>query len=314
MTLGDWVEESADAVAEYGPLRGGRIAVLKLWEGALIRFGDRVWNWGTPVYEADWDVLVVLDACRPDLLSEVIGEYDFLPATVDTHDSPASQSAEWMEKTFAPAYEEAVARTAYVTGNPFSRALDGDRFARLDEVWRYAWDDDFGGIPPRPVTERAVVAGRETDVDRLVVHYMQPHVPFRSEAFDAGHTLEEALDGENGDDAYVWYRLRDGDIDLDAVWTAYRDTLRWVLDDVAVLLENVDAPEVVVTADHANAVGEWGVYEHPPTVPVPAVKRVPWVRITATDRGGFDPDIEPPETNATTDEEIERRLTALGYR
>ena len=311
MTLADWAAESRAAVAEYGPVWGGRIAALKLWEGVLIRAGQ-VYNWGESVYEKDWDALIVLDACRPDLLAAVTDDYEFLPATVDTYDSPASQSAEWMDKTFGAASAAELGGTAYVTGNPFSRSLDAESFARLDEVWRYAWDDEFGGIPPRPVTDRAVAAGRETDADRLVVHYMQPHVPFRSGEFDAGHTLDAAVDGDDVG-KYVWYELRDGEVSFDELWAAYRDTLEWVLDDVAVLLSNLDADRVVLTADHANAVGEWGVYEHPPHVPVPAVKRVPWVETTAEDTGDYEPST-PRGTAETDDEDVEQRLSALGYK
>ena len=311
MTFADWVAESRAAVAEYGPLQGSRIAALKLWEGVLIRAGH-AYNWGESVYERDWDALIVLDACRPDLLREVTADYEFLPGRVDTYDSPASQSEEWMEKTFGTASPAELEQTAYVTGNPFSRSLDASAFARLDEVWRYAWDDEFGGIPPGPVTDRAITAGRETDADRLIVHYMQPHVPFRSGEFDAGHTLEAALDGDDVG-KYVWYELRDGEVSLEELWAAYRDTLEWVLDSVGTLLSNLDAERVVITADHANAIGEWGVYEHPPYVPVPAVKRVPWVETTAEDTGEYEPTTE--RIDAETDESgIEERLSALGYK
>jgi hypothetical protein len=35
--------------------------------------------------------------------------------------------------------------TCYVTANPFSDDyVDPVRFGDVDEVWQYAWDDDFG--------------------------------------------------------------------------------------------------------------------------------------------------------------------------
>jgi len=33
---------------------------------------------GTNIYERDWDALVVLDACRVDILREVADEYEFI--------------------------------------------------------------------------------------------------------------------------------------------------------------------------------------------------------------------------------------------
>lgn len=48
-------------------------------------------NPGTPVWDRDWDVLLILDACRLDLLEEVVDDYPFL-GVVRTHDSVASKS------------------------------------------------------------------------------------------------------------------------------------------------------------------------------------------------------------------------------
>lgn len=47
------------------------------------------------------------------------------------------------------------------------------------------------------------------------------------------------------------------------VLKAYLDDLRYVLDDVEILLENIAAEHVVLSADHGEAFGECGVYGHP---------------------------------------------------
>jgi len=39
---------------------------------------NRVRPDGTPIYEREWDVLVVLDACRLDLMEGVADEYEFI--------------------------------------------------------------------------------------------------------------------------------------------------------------------------------------------------------------------------------------------
>jgi len=50
--------------------------------------------------------------------------------------------------------------------------------AVLDEVWTYAWDNELNTIPARPITDRAISTWRQEDVNKMIVHYMQPHVPF----------------------------------------------------------------------------------------------------------------------------------------
>ncbi|ESP89031.1 metal-dependent hydrolase [Candidatus Halobonum tyrrellensis] len=325
MTLADWAAESRARFRNLGVRRGVAASANELWVGALRRAGHR-WNYGERIYDREWDAMLVLDACRVDLLREVArdGAFPFLPERIGTFTSAASMSAEWMTKNFGPEFADETARTAYVSGNPFTRDLDPADFARLDDVWRYGWDDEFGGVKPRPVTDRAVAAGRETDADRLLVHYLQPHVPFRSlqeAAIDWGDPEENfgRKNGAEGAERGPWQRYRDGDLPFDRLWAAYRDNLEWVLDDVGLLLENLDADTVVVTADHANAMGEWWCYGHPDYAPVPALKRVPWVELSATDEGTYEPTLEPPEVDADgaddpDDRGVEDRLAALGYR
>jgi len=126
--------------------------------------------------------------------------HDALPGPdgVDSLWSVGSQSAEWMDRTFAPRYREEMARTAYVTGNPFSSQscehilvtsgdvlpLEADDFGVFHEAWRDEWvDDDISTIPPA-LTDAAIAIWRnreELGIDHVLVHYMQPHAPFRSE-------------------------------------------------------------------------------------------------------------------------------------
>lgn len=124
----------------------------------------------TNAFDREWDVLVVLDACRADLLRSVAPDFEFL-GEVESVRSVGSSSSEWLENTFLGHPE--TGRTAMVTGNTWTdRYLDADGFAALDEVWKYAWDDEAGTVPAAAVTDRAIALARERDPDRLVAHYM----------------------------------------------------------------------------------------------------------------------------------------------
>lgn len=300
MGFDDWLSASAEKIRTKG-LEGLSDVAYDLYTG--------LWwlAWpiprGTNVYEREWDLLIILDACRVDLLRSVADEYAFLDG-VERVESVGSMSKEWMAKTFTDEYESEMARTAYVTSNVFSeRLLDGNRFGALEEVWRDGWDEAVDTVRPRTLTNRAIRIAREDDPDRLIVHYVQPHHPFLDlEAFDAdpfGPALSDtAVDA-----------LRKGRIDRETFMDAYRDNLRRALDDVEVLLSNVDADRVAITADHGDALGEWGIYDHPVGCLHPAVRTVPWATTTATDRGTHDPDIDRDDG----DSDVEQRLQALGY-
>ena len=273
------------------------------------------------VYDREWDVLVILDACRVDLFSEVADEYKWLPKGdhVDETaiDSVAGSSKEWMERTFGAADAETLENTAYITGNPFSsQTLEADDFGLLDEVWRYAWDDDVGSIRPGPLVDRAVKAGREGDYDRIIVHLMQPHAPFlENDEIHAGFRPDDwgspdAVRDPDQQGIDVWHRIRRGDLERDRVWDAYRENLRIALESAGKLRQNIDG-QLVLTADHGNALGEYGVWGHP-DVPVEGIREVPWVAVDAEDTGSYEQEIE--QTSDQSEISIEDRLTALGYK
>ncbi|PSQ16661.1 hypothetical protein BRD00_10395 [Halobacteriales archaeon QS_8_69_26] len=307
MAFSDWYADAKEHVREDG-WSGAKEAAYEFYIG-MFRQSGRVWNYGTPIYEHDWDVFVVLDACRADLMAEVADEYDFVDTT--TTYSVGSSSGEWIQKNFVwGGDDEEVARTDYVTANPYSdRHLDAGDFGLLDEVWRYAFDEEVRTIPADSVTDRAITVHRERDPEYMVVHYMQPHHPFVENPLDEGLPLRQ-FGNTPWDD--VWDKLRKGRVDRDEVWTGYRNNLRYVLDSVETLLESIDAERVLISADHANLLGEFGLYAHPSYVPIPALKRVPLCETTASDTGEYEPaDVkERAEESAS----VEEKLQHLGYK
>jgi hypothetical protein len=104
--------------------------------------------------------------------------------------------------------------------------------------------------------------------------------------------------------------LRRNRVSHEEFWKMYRANLRCVLEDVSLLLSNVDADTVVLTSDHGDAIGEWGIYDHPAGFLHPVVKNVPWVETTASDTGEYEP-TQQREDNVNVD--IESRLRSLGY-
>jgi len=303
------VSEAGEAAARN--LRGAGLgAVREFVSRSYLRYGRSLS--ADPVFDADWDLLVVLDACRADLWAEVVDPDSALPVGT-TRVSPGGTSTEWLAAVFGETPPERLSSVGYVTANPYSADhVDGAALGHLREVWRDAWDDDLGTVRPRAVTDAAIRAGREHDLDRLVVHYMQPHFPSIVDDRDGGVELEAFGD----EPLSVWEDLRFGRRSRAEVWRAYRANLRAVLPEVELLLSNVDADRAVITADHGNALGERGLYGHAAGLALRPLREVPWAVTTAADTGSYDP---PPaavddDERGTPTAEVAARLERLGYR
>jgi hypothetical protein len=327
---GWWDEFKTDV--RSSPANAAFMAGFRAYLGAWHTITSR-YPLGTNIYSRDWDLLILLDACRVDALREVAPEYDFL-GEVGTIWSRGSGSHEWLARTFTDEFREEISETTFTTPNGFAekaflrgepptrhptpfefaddRSLVGqDAFDLLDVTWKFSQDPTFRITLPRFMTDRAIHIGRERSPDRLIVHYYQPHKPH----------LAAALSGEDLEDhcKEPWEAVKNGRVTTSRVWKNYLDNLRLVLDEVGLMLDNYDADDVVITADHGEAFGEFGAYGHPEGFPHPATRRVPWVSTRpATDSGAREPISEhcqrvgrnPP----TWDEDrIREKLGELGY-
>jgi len=306
MGVTDWVSNSRAVIEENG-IKSGLRYFLKGGYGGVWRRAGRFVNSGTPIYEKEWDVLIVLDACRADLFVEVADEYDYAES-VETTTSMGSRSNEWMRENFASEFDEQISETALITGNPFSESVvDPSRFKLFDQVWKYAWDDELGTIRPEPITDRAIDVGRELRPDKMILHYMQPHFPFIPfPEMHPGMDLSNFAEMSTGD---VWTQLEQGEFEKDEVWNAYRANLRHILDQLELLLSNLDYNHVVMTADHGNALGEYGFYGHPEGIPLPCLREVPWCSVQAQDVGSYEPDL----TREGGSSDVTQKLESLGY-
>jgi hypothetical protein len=306
MNVVQWARRSAARIHTDG-VAGVKESARPVYHKILEQY-SRIQDPGTAIYERDWDLLIVVDAFRLDLMKEVVNEYSYC-SDLRSFRSLDSTTALWMRKNFTGEYTSEMSRTGYVCGNPFSEAeLTSNSFGKLNEVWRSSWEDP-GTVPPRTVTDETVRMMREESHEWAIAHYMQPHCPFiPTPELSRGKERDRFGEQEWRD---VWELLRDGDISLDEVWDGYRQNLKLVLSDIEVLLRSVDADRVIITSDHGNAIGELGVYGHPPGMPHDCLRVVPWIETTASDDGTYEPTTEF-ETGVGV--ERDEQLAALGYK
>jgi len=99
----------------------------------------------------------------------------------------------------------------------------------------------------------------------------------------------------------------------------YLDNLRLALDSVGTLLQNLDAENVIITADHGESFGEYGgKFGHIDGYLTPQVRKVPWVTTTATDQETVTPDSRyqrgaDAESSSFNGQDLKEHLEDLGY-
>lgn len=285
-------------------VRNPSLAARYAWKQTLQGVERRA-VFGRNVFDYEWDVCIVLDACRYDLFEEVIAEYPGLDGLEGAERawSLASATTQWAPRTFRGASDDVLARTAYVTAQG---QIDCDAAAGLgtvDDVWEYTSTP----TPPELVTERAITYVRDDAYDRVVIHHELPHAPFPH----CYGKYDSEYGGEYGTQA-VWAGLRTGKFDRDEVWADYKIALERGLEEVERVVEDVEGT-VLVTSDHGNLLGEYGFYGHPESMPLPPVRFVPWATVSGEGRREID-GVSRAEASDGELTDLEEHLEALGYR
>lgn len=252
----------------------------------------------TYVLDEDWDILIVLDACRADLFEEVVdtNQFDSYSSVI----SPGSRTPEWTQQNFA---EKSLGDTVYIASNGWVSTILDDTFHELVKVWQ-----ETDG-PPRPehITEAARAAHEEYPNKRLIVHYLQPHRPFINSDIGFDQSFSDN----------PWQALGNGKIGREKIWKLYSQNLDVVFDEAYQLADTLPG-QAVLTSDHGNLLGERTypipirLYGHPEGVRHPGLVKVPWAVLESEER----PKIRKGEVKKSTEEKPEsvtEHLEALGY-
>ena len=179
-----------------------------------------------------------------------------------------------------------MSETLYVTGNHYANRIDRSLLGGFETAHDYGeWAYEAAAPPAHVITDLAISAARESAWDRCIVHYMQPHKPF----LERGGSREEydVIPWSIGYEPYR--RVLKGNLAIEDLHAAFKNNLQYVLSEVKTLLKNINARKTVITADHGQALGEDGLWDHAVGVNHPSMRCVPWVETTAKDQHTHTP-------------------------
>lgn len=301
-----------------------------------LRYGS-----GIDVMAEDWDTLLVLDACRYDVFAAL----NWIDGSLESRLSAGSSSPGWIDANFTGRTHH---DTVYVSGNAFTADIGDDVFhaiypvspepvaesAAVDaaDVFDARLLADSYVIDPETVVETALEAHERHPTKRLIVHFLQPHVPLIGETgleiyqqIASQRDLSSVSRGGRGDrfgalNVQLYEIVEDDafDIDVDDLRRAYAETLEIVLPYADRLIRELDG-KAVISADHGELLGErllpltgrkYGHFEY---LAAEALRRVPWHVVDGDDRRRIV--AEAPVESARMDEdEVTEKLRVLGYR
>jgi len=274
-------------------------------------------------------LLIVLDACRYDILDEYFNDYfegQIRPAFTYCRNTFQYMRTNWEEKysiTYISAATPVNSEVDFESGKTETAGMRRDseklielyqgytpsnHIREIIDVWKTHWDPKLGVAPPEPVTDCAIEKAKT--VDRLVVHYFQPHQPYigktnHRENIDSHDDAEYAIVSTGAQE-----RAKNGEISNSRLRQLYRDTLLRVLSQVCRLVRKTDFNTIVLIGDHGESLGEYSLYGHPDRAN-PYIQTVPWAKIQ--DVKHVVGNAHSKKDHTTEEGTVSERLEDLGY-
>jgi len=242
------------------------------------------------IMKEQWDVLIVLDACRYDVFKEVY-PYFFI-GNLGKYRSVATDTRGWFLKTFHCFYHDVI----YISGNPwcnnkglssFADVFDGrEFFNKVIDVWDWGWDNNINTVPPDAINESFLEWYNMYPNKRYILHYMQPHPPYvgiTKNSKDGVSKKTITATSVIANRLYHFYKsyfpmipfwylckliginIGVGELYFKEGWKGIREVytrnLVYALSSIAELIKETDL-HYVITSDHGERLGEWGRYGH----------------------------------------------------
>lgn len=263
----------------------------------------------TSVLDKDWDVLIVLDACRYDTFKK----YNKIKGKLNSIASMGSCTKEWLKKNFE---KKILKDIIYVSANPYTeKQINASKiFYDVSNVFIHDWNEEYGTVLPEKVTQESIRMRRKYPNKKMIIHYIQPHVPYIGK--------KKLYSSKKLSEGNAWCKslmnlLRYKNFNENYFYKLYIDNLKAVLSSVKKLLPYFNG-KVIITADHGELFGEFNLYGHPPGIKIKSQIKVPWFEVD-TDyykKGGIESlDIDGEESGEVEEKEgeIKDKLRQLGY-
>jgi len=326
MTIRDFARKHRTTAQEHGYLNASKSAMGETLNMTILPFYMSYKEWQlqrrvpqqqdylTELWDQDEYTLLVFDTGRYDYLEPILT--DLFNGDVQEVYSAARDTFEWIGPTWGQRNHP---ETTYISGmvpviediaeiqdgqfqSMYGGYNPGEHIGDIHSVWKDKWDATLSTVTPETLVD---YAEDYLDRDKLVVHFNQPHSPYCGVPKLLGHSnTPSAMPNQgNPNDEPIWRAVRAGTLSDTELRVAYMGNALRALQAVTALVEHRE--NVIITADHGEALGEYGMYAHHRT-PHPKRRSVPWMEV--------DGIAEDLQEGRTVESNVASKLEALGYR
>lgn len=274
------------------------------------------------IHEGDWDVLLVIDACRYDYFKKTYKEFFGDIGELQIVESPATWTGAWVAEIF---YNKPMKDVVFVSAHKwinskgssdekirvFSerlkygkmiRELDARKyFKQVIDVWEFGYGEKIRGISPDIMTNETIKAIEKNPESRIISKYWQIHDPYIYYSEDkpikkmSFENFNIFLGNLISDEMLSLIRKCTGRLPINAlsyyylkygkegIRKGYEEDLKLILGYTKKIVDKCPHKKIVITADHGERLGDGGDFGHSGQHDKEIIE-VPWYEIPAREK------------------------------
>jgi len=213
------------------------------------------------ILDENWDNLIILDTCRYDFFKKNYEKY--LDGKLERKKSLGSSTREWLIKNFNKKTD-----IMYVSANPHLNNANiknqswNFNFYKIIEAWDDEWDDKINSVHPARLVKLANKLDKNYPNKRKIIHFIQPHLPYLTKSKEFNK--------------YIYKKQTTVDLskkDISEMKKGYEENLKIVLKELNKLKLR---GKTIITSDHGECFGEYGLLLHHDGIYIKSLIEVPW--------------------------------------
>jgi hypothetical protein len=274
------------------------------------------------IHKRDWDVLLVIDACRYDYFKNMHKEFFGDIGKLEMAKSPATWTGAWMVEIFhnkpmkdaifisshkwinskGPSDEKVRIFSERLKYGKMIRQFDAkDYFKDVIDAWEFGYDEKIKGICPYVVTNETIKAIDKNHNHRVITKYWQVHDPYmyyskEQSVKKAGFENVYAFLGNLISDEMIThirrylgrspmnvFSLYYIKYGKEGIIKGYVEDLKITLKCIKRIVDRYPDKNIAITSDHGEHMGEDGRFGHGGRLDKEIIE-VPWYEIPARNK------------------------------
>lgn len=237
------------------------------------------------LFKEEYYILIILDACRYDMFKIIFHKY--IRGKLIGALSPGSNTYEWLPRVFPILkFKYPKVFSAHPAINSIGVEYRGFKAIKyipsenIIDIWKYRWNKTFNTVLPMDLVRYVTKYGLS---NKNILWFVQPHFPWIYNYKVSEKIIKESIKRKIDYEVIIKEMIKRRRLSREQIIRAYMLNLHEALNAVSKLIDFIKRNgfygRIIITSDHGELLGEYGLYGHVQKLYLSELRIVPWLEV-----------------------------------